>query len=259
MMMKFSAFFGLTAAAGLAAATVNVPREASPSCVSAINTILSSPEPGINCLAPGALNTIISEASKNATVEVLAGAIDHWLDEMCAVGFCSPETLEHVAANITAGCGTTFDGIALPSAIGLVTALKVDYPVIRDMMCLKNSNANKQYCMTELLSQSKVSLFDMTDPVVVVEELIFSAFNGDCNDCTRAAFGLSNALIPGLDGNALLTSMCGANFTASLSTTPPVGIIHSAVTFGFKNGARALALPAMATFVLSASVLFALL
>jgi hypothetical protein len=67
--------------------------------------------------------------------------------------------------------------------------------------------------MTELLSQSKVSLFDMTDPVVVVEELIFSAFNGDCNDCTRAAFGLSNALIPGLDGNALLTSMCGANFT----------------------------------------------
>jgi hypothetical protein len=38
-----------------------------------------------------------------------------------------------------------------------------------------------------------------------------------------------------------------------------VGIIHSAVTFEFKNGAGVLALPAMAIFVLSASVLFALL
>lgn len=62
--------------------------ESTSACATALDNIISSAEPGINCIAPGALNEVFSQARQNASLEVISGAIDAWLTEMCGVGFC---------------------------------------------------------------------------------------------------------------------------------------------------------------------------
>ncbi|KAJ6504562.1 hypothetical protein DFH09DRAFT_1101793 [Mycena vulgaris] len=69
----------------------------------------------------------------------------------------------------------------------------------------------------------------------LMEQLIFGAFNSDCNVCTKATVGLYNKLFPALNGTALVENLCGANFSATINTIH-VGISHSAVDVACGNG-----------------------
>ncbi|KAJ7506075.1 hypothetical protein B0H11DRAFT_1974726, partial [Mycena galericulata] len=143
----FKIFLGLTAAAGLAAAATSpissaavakpsaTPGESS--CSSAVNNILASSDPGIGCIAPHGLTQIYAQTQQNASVPVLTTAIDSWLTSMCSVGSCSEATLDHIAANVSAGCGSSFDETPLPNATALASTLYLSYFDVREMMCLQ--------------------------------------------------------------------------------------------------------------------------
>ncbi|KAJ7815642.1 hypothetical protein B0H14DRAFT_3745521 [Mycena olivaceomarginata] len=252
MMIKFSTVFGFAAAAGLAAAAaVNTPRTALFACASAIDGILSSPDPGINCLAPGALNAIVQTGSQNLSVEVVGGQIDHWLTQIAPI-------LEGIANNISAGCGSSFSNTPLPPALSLITTFKNDYPVIREMMCLQNTAANDKFCMTELLTQANLGSFKLAaDKPEVLAQLLTASFNLDCNECTKAAWTLAKTIAPSF-GTTPVDAVCGANFTATLNTTAK-GVTQLAVQKEFstsKNGVAALAIPTFTGFLL-ATLMFA--
>ncbi|KAJ6615088.1 hypothetical protein B0H10DRAFT_1950214 [Mycena sp. CBHHK59/15] len=131
-------------------------------------------------------------------------------------------TLAHVAGNITAGCRSQFGHISLGSVQNVVQSLQADYPIIREMMCLQNS------------SPSSISRFEFSDLVTIMEQLIFGAFNSDCNECTKAVFALYNQHIPGIDGTAYIENVCGTNFTANGTA---VGMSRAALNVLFCNGA----------------------
>ncbi|KAJ7171398.1 hypothetical protein C8R46DRAFT_1262841 [Mycena filopes] len=256
MLMKISTLFVLTAAAGLtAAAPTNTTTPAS--CAAAIDSILTSTQPGINCIAPAALSQLVRTAAGASDADAIRNQMDIWLDKMCGVGFCSNSTLEYIAGTISAGCTSGLGSLPIPAPLALVSTLKTDYPVVRQMMCLKNTQAQNEYCMSELLgAQAKLGNFASASADTAVSALIGQAFNLDCNECTKAAFSLGKTLDPTL-GVAALNNVCGANFTATLSTAAPVGILHTEVKTQF-NGAAALSVHTVG-YLLAASVLFVML
>ncbi|KAJ7118366.1 hypothetical protein C8R44DRAFT_790631 [Mycena epipterygia] len=217
MMMKFSVLFGLSAAADLAAAGA-VARQASPTtCSNTVSSILDSSDPGIDCLAPGGLEFIISLA-KSGQNDQLPVNVDLWLYDFCDVGACSNQTLGNVAGNISTACGSTFGNITLGNAADFATVLKNDYPVIRDMMCLANTaNDGFKFCMTQMFSGKVVTALQTTDPVQVITALVDQAFNSDCNECTKAAYQLFNPIFPQMNGTGLITQACGPAFAATLN------------------------------------------
>ncbi|KAJ7664211.1 hypothetical protein B0H17DRAFT_1211385 [Mycena rosella] len=227
--MKFG-FFGLTAAAGLTAVVaVSIPRAELTACSSAINSLLSSPDPEFQCIAPGSLNDIISVGSTNTSADVFGSAVDAWLTRACGVGACSSDTLSHISGNLTA-CG------ADPSFN--VT----EYSAFRELVCLKDTVANK-FCVTESFTQIGAANFTAATPEETIFVLVLglTPFGATCNECTKAQYQL--AVKAGNSDFQPLTQICGANFTATLNTTA-VGITQAAVNSEFKanskNGARAL-------------------
>jgi hypothetical protein len=52
----------------------------------------------------------------------------------------SNQTLESLASTVEAGCGSDLSGlpgISLPPGLSVVAALKQNYPVMRDLFCLR--------------------------------------------------------------------------------------------------------------------------
>jgi hypothetical protein len=180
---------------------------------------------------------------------------------MCGVGFCSDPTLDIISGNLTAGCNGTDSILGATGAIpsNFTADLKVYYPVVRDLMCLKNTGLNNKFCMTELLQQSGVDSFNAAavDPLLIIIGLVFDSFNLDCNECTKAATQIlqkASGIPFDTDG---VTDVCGANFTATLNNTP-VGITQTAVDTEFGNGVGALA-PTTALILFTVGVFFTLL
>ncbi|KAJ6512385.1 hypothetical protein DFH09DRAFT_1197328 [Mycena vulgaris] len=229
MMLK-SAFLCLAAAAGLAAAA-SVSRAAVSACGTAVNNILTATDPNLGCIAPAGIKAIISQAVPlaNGSFTVPTAAVDNWLTQMCGVGFCSPQTLQRVAATITGGCGTSFGTFVLPGAAQLVSILTTDYPVFRQMMCLRNSAVGNKFCMTEAFAQSAISDINLADPAGTVQSLISTAFNTDCNQCTKAAFQLVNKVMP--LGSDAITRSCGPAF-GDINASP-IGISQAAINVAF--------------------------
>ncbi|KAJ7503735.1 hypothetical protein B0H11DRAFT_1984123 [Mycena galericulata] len=271
----FKIFLGLTAAAGLAAAATSpissaavakpsvTPGESS--CSSAVNNILASSDPGIGCIAPHGLTQIYAQTQQNASVPVLTTAIDSWLTSMCSVGSCS------------AGCGSSFDETPLPNATALASTLYLSYFDVREMMCLQKyvtsfgfmctlptkiraacSTANKNtFCMTELLNAANIEAFDLSAPEKVIEQLVFAAFNLECNECTKAAFKIYSNTIPGINGTALLESKCGATFTSTLAADPASSINETATLKQFNvNGVSPFSAPTASVLILTTVALF---
>lgn len=148
---------------------LNSPRFApdefiSRSCSAAINNTLYSTDPGMFCLRTGPLTEIVKSATTHENLAPVARVdeIEGWLEFMCETGFCrcvavvissmrlvfftdinispSPQTLESIASTIEAGCGSDLSGlpgITLPQGLSVVTALKQNYPVVRDLLCLR--------------------------------------------------------------------------------------------------------------------------
>ncbi|KAJ6570878.1 hypothetical protein DFH09DRAFT_1079860 [Mycena vulgaris] len=268
MMMKLSVFFGLTVAAGLtAAATLSVPRGSPSACSSAFNGILSSPDPALQCLSPSGFNDIVTQASQKAS-EGLTLAIDSWLTDIDV-------TIAQVQPDITAGCGENFDQFQLP----FTTSIKTAYPVIREIMCLKDTSKD-HFCMTEIFNTTDLADLQVVDPVVLMQRLIAKALRPDCNQCAVAAFKLYNSVFSEVTGNDILQNACGGDFPSIVKINSPINVTQTAkgvpfvaatvnttgnstsgsVTDGKDKGSgAALGVPTVAALLLTLSAVFTFL
>ncbi|KAJ6512386.1 hypothetical protein DFH09DRAFT_1099973 [Mycena vulgaris] len=223
-MMKIT-FLGLTAAAGLTAvAAASMPR-------ADLSIFCPHRKLGINCIAPGAFNDVLSQVAKNASLDVVVASINNWLTGMCSVGF-------YVHPSVAAAQLIQSHGVQPP-----------DIGACRNEL-FGGLGANTKFCMTELLTKdSAITQLSLADPTVLLQDFTFGVFNLDCDECTKATFQLLATLSGGKSSTALITAVCGANFTATLNTTAPVGITHSAVNVELGNGAAVLA-PTAALLIL---------
>ncbi|KAJ7864651.1 hypothetical protein B0H13DRAFT_1637607, partial [Mycena leptocephala] len=144
--------------------------------------------------------------------------LNGWLGFMCGTGSCSNQTLESLASTVEAGCGSDLSGlpgISLPPGLSVVAALKQNYPVMRDLFCLRNTARSNQFCMTELLADNRTADLYNADPAAMVGKLVDLALNNlDCNECTKAAYSIAKTIQPSL-GTDNITLACGANFTGA--------------------------------------------
>ncbi|KAJ7160497.1 hypothetical protein B0H12DRAFT_1246973 [Mycena haematopus] len=125
-MSKFTSFVLSIAIAVAAVAAASIPRDATLStCGQAVEGLLSSGDPGIQCLAPAGLTSFLSLSSRNASVADVKGAVDGWLTDFCGVGSCSADTLTHIGNNITAGCSDVGDFNT------------TNFEALRGLLCLK--------------------------------------------------------------------------------------------------------------------------
>ncbi|KAJ7201778.1 hypothetical protein B0H12DRAFT_1163189 [Mycena haematopus] len=264
MMPKFTSFVLSIAIAVMAVAAASIPRDATLStCGQAVEGLLSSGDPGIQCLAPAGLTSFLSLSSRNASVADVKGAVDGWLTDFCGVGSCrcvhnpviglgfratreladwvlvtgSADTLTHIGNNITAGCGDVGDFNT------------TNFEALRGLLCLKDTTANS-FCTTEsLLSNGTVSTFAPPEDLMLGLLLASSTLGATCNECTKAQY--QQGLKTGDSDTEVLTEICGANFTATLNSTA-VGIEEVTTP---KNGARALA-PTVTLLIITLSGLF---
>ncbi|KAJ7114251.1 hypothetical protein C8R44DRAFT_881119 [Mycena epipterygia] len=211
------------------------------------------------CLRTGPLTEIVKSATTHERLAPVARVdeIEGWLEFMCEMGFCSPQTLESIASTIEAGCGSDLSGlpgITLPQGLSMVTALKQNYPIVRDLLCLRNTAQGNKFCMTELIVDNRTQDLYNADPTAMVGKLVGRALNNlDCNECTKAAYGIAKSIQPNL-GTGDIDVACGANFTATLNTTA-VGINHTALAVELMpNGVMGLVVPSR--FLLSLTMLF---
>ncbi|KAJ6556857.1 hypothetical protein DFH09DRAFT_1317791 [Mycena vulgaris] len=116
--------------------------------------------------------------------------------------------------------------------------------------------------MKEPLTSGKLTQFHGADPIFLMEQLIFGAFNSDCNVCTKAAVGLYNKLFLALNGTASVGNLhqltANADATSVTINTIHVGISHSAVDVAFGNGVGVPAFPTVSTILLTVLVFMTL-
>ncbi|KAJ7686918.1 hypothetical protein B0H17DRAFT_702669 [Mycena rosella] len=165
--------------------------------------------------------------------------------QMCGAGSCSADTISHISGNVTAGCGAD-------EAFNVT-----DYSALRDMMCLKDTVANK-FCVTESVKPDNTTGINGSSPEDTILGLFLSAsfLGATCTECTKAQYQLQVKF--GSSNFQPINDICGANFTANLNSTV-VGVTQAAVNSDFKakNGAGKLA--PTASLLLAVFGLFALL
>jgi len=251
--MKPSSLFAFAAAAGLASA-----QSISSDCSNALKGILASPDAA--CLNPSALLTIFVGSDQS-----VPDTINAWLTGLCSQGSCSNDVLAEVVNNVTSGCAGDFSG----AANSITQMVQTAYPVVRNIMCLKDDNSN-QLCVTETLNdvqnvvgQLTLSNFDISSLVEQVQNVVSNAANLACTNCVKAAVGLASQLttqFPEIDQG--LDAICGANFAEGSDAS---GVSQTALNGEFTakkpNSALALSMNKLAggflLFVLSAFTLFA--
>ncbi|KAJ7278489.1 hypothetical protein C8J57DRAFT_1577114 [Mycena rebaudengoi] len=215
-----------------------------PTCLAAINSILTSTDPNLNCLNRRGLSNVFSQSIKNLPPSELITPVNQWLDGFCGSGFCrhvhilllliefllkfyrrSNSTLEAVSRTLTDGCGPTISEITLGPAAAVASTVVTGFPIVRKMMCLKNEATNK-YCMTDNLQLNNRTL--ITDNAIAAEQLLFGAFNQGCTSCGKAAFGLYNQHLE-VDGKRLFDSVCGVGFVDNSTSPVQPGVKQTAV------------------------------
>ncbi|KAJ7919574.1 hypothetical protein B0H13DRAFT_1988350 [Mycena leptocephala] len=243
-MMNF-VFFTLTAAAALTAVSAaSIPRD--DSCGSSLESLVTSSDPGLNCLAPTALKDVFALGTKkNASVDDVKNTVSTWLTDFCGVGTCSADTVNKISTSVNASCSVdTFN--------------TTDFAGLRESLCLKDTVANT-FCTVESLSQGSTDTnsTDTASPgeVMLAIFLASSTLFSPCNECAKAQYQLG--VKAGNTDFQVLNDRCGANFTATLNSTV-VGVAQTAVTTEFKNAAGPLA-PTAGMLLIAMSGLFALL
>jgi len=237
-------FFTLTAAAALTAVSAaSIPRD--DSCGSSLESLVTSSDPGLNCLAPTALKDVFALGTKNASADVIKSTVTTWLTDFCGVGTCSSDTVNKISTSVNASCSVeTFNA--------------TEFASLRESLCLKDTVANT-FCTVESFSQDSTDT-NSTDPaspgeIMLAIFLASSTLFSPCNECAKAQYQLG--VKTGNTDFQILNDRCGANFTATLNSTV-VGVAQTAVTTEFKNAASPLA-PTAGMLLLVMSGLFALL
>ncbi|KAJ6555673.1 hypothetical protein DFH09DRAFT_1084844 [Mycena vulgaris] len=207
--------------------------------LTAVESLLSSSDPGLQCLAPSALNNFLSlRNTPNVTADVVKNTVDQWATAFCGVGSCSSDTISRIVSNVTAACGSVGDASKIDASTSLPTT------------------ANK-FCISESIKPAGIS---GAAPELMLLGLILAS--GDtgatCNDCTKARYQLK--VQAGDSSTDTISGICGADFTATLNSTV-AGVSQVAVggeVKSTKNGAGTLALPA-GLLLVAVSGLFGLL
>jgi len=227
----------LTIAALIAGAGFVSAQSISIQCQTAVQSILASPD--AQCLNPSALVSIFLQ---NSSTSVIA-PVNTWLVGLCARGACSNATLAAVTTNVTTGCSVELSslGLGTDDPTSLITGIQEAYPVVRQIICLKDTSAN-QLCPTEILTDIQNSFGTLS--ITGIETLVGSYIAGNatvpkdatCSDCTKESFNLINQNFPGLIPSGTsnnLSAECGSSFingsspsditeTASTSISSPV-------------------------------------
>jgi hypothetical protein len=134
--------------------------------------------------------------------------------------------------------------------------------------------------MTELIADNRTQDLYNADPAAMVGKLMDLALNNlDCNECTKAAYGITKSIKPNF-GTGDIDAACGANFTGAANTpsiqiftglieysaltatlnTTAVGINHTALAVEFtSNGVMGLAMPSLSLLPLTMFFVFAVL
>ncbi|KAJ6537687.1 hypothetical protein B0H19DRAFT_1270106 [Mycena capillaripes] len=236
-MMTKSTFFFLAAVA-----TASLPRATS-TCSSAVQAILASPDAA--CVNPTGLKAYLNLASQNVTVDRAKSTVETWLTSYCALSSCSSATVDRVAKNISASCGSD------PSI------LIAGYSFTRQMLCFKDTTAGK-FCLTESIKSAGIA--GAAPDLMILDLIVASGSRGStCNECTKARYQLTVQAGIGSTTTSI-GAICGANFVSTLNSTV-VGVTQAVIDDSANaNGALARALNSgTGVLVLAMSGLFALL
>ncbi|KAJ7780538.1 hypothetical protein DFH07DRAFT_792631 [Mycena maculata] len=260
--MKASTLFTFAATAGLAAAQTTIPG-LSTACSNSLTGLLSSPEAA--CLKPSSLLSFFV-----GTNQSIPDTVNKWLSGLCSTGFCSNETLAAIVSNVTTGCSSDLGSVGadVGASVATVTQLVQEvYPTVRNVMCLKD-DASNQLCVTETLSNiedivGKLSFSDLNLATLTsdFQNVVASASNLACTNCTKAAFTLISPLTSQFpEAQTGIDALCGANFIdGSSPDTVSQTAVNQAFTSTKSNGALVVTTSKMAgavmVFLLSAFTL----
>ncbi|CAK5265797.1 unnamed protein product [Mycena citricolor] len=149
--------------------------------------------------------------------------VNNWLGGLCAVGTCSNASLASVAATVTSGCASDLSAFNVSVGAGLQQTItqivQQVYPTARSIMCLKD-NASSKFCATEMLSSietltGKLSASSLNLQTILsdFQNLVASAANLACTNCTKAAFSLAAPLTAQFpQASSAIDTLCGAGF-----------------------------------------------
>lgn len=209
--------------------TFSIAQGLSAACIGAIVGITTDPA-AVACLNPGPLTTLFLNPGNTSIV----GPINSWLTGLCAAAPCSNDTLSAIVKNITTGCQLELSvlGPNRPSDDQLVTVVQKAYPIVREVVCLKDNNDNGTNCITQTLKNIE-SFVGVPLTINKVVEIVGTKGpfppNVTCTNCVKQAFNIVNQKAPGMTGGATdaLELQCGDSFVDG--QTPP-GITDSAST-----------------------------
>jgi len=251
--MKPSTLIAFAAAAGLASA-----QSISSACTDALQGVLGSPDAA--CLNPSALLTIFV-----GTDQSIPDTINNWLTGLCSQGACSDDVLAEVVNDITTGCASELGSDGAGSIAQMVQAA---YPLMRNIMCLKDTDSN-QLCVTETLNNvqqvvGQLTLSNLTISTLeeAAQKVLSNGAKLACTSCTKAAFGMASQLTAQFpEATNELDQICGPNFVDGSTDGTTQTAVSGVFTASKPNSALALSMNKLAGgflfFVLSAFTLFA--
>ncbi|KAI0266865.1 hypothetical protein BC834DRAFT_873923 [Gloeopeniophorella convolvens] len=166
----------------------------------------------------------------------LVAPIGAWLSGFCSKDPCSNQTLATFVTNITEGCSSDLAplGISSDADASIIPSVQELYPLVRQIACLKDDNAN-QLCIVEELYDLQnatgtlsfngiVSLI----PKVLTGDTSFLPQNATCSSCNKVAYNIIATQSPQAidsNSNSTVSKTCGADF---LNGQQPSGISQTA-------------------------------
>ncbi|KAI9437738.1 hypothetical protein H4582DRAFT_297466 [Lactarius indigo] len=213
--------------------------DVSAQCQSSLINIASSTEG--QCLNSAGIAPIFFAGSNTS----LIGPFQSWLTGLCSKDPCTNQTLATLVANITQGCSSDLSSLSINNSnISSITAsVQEYYPVVRQIACLKDNNANQLCLIEELYDVQNVTGTLITDnvfslfPKLIAEGLPALGLpqNVTCNNCTKEAYNIIITQTPqaiASDENSTLSKQCGADF---LDGKTPAGISQTAAGSDLSN------------------------
>jgi len=192
-------------------------------CQSALEEIVVSPE--AQCLNPAGLVPIFLADPSTS----LIGPIQTWLTGLCSEGPCTNQALATLVADIFQGCSSDLSSLGITSTdvTSFTASVEEFYPVVRQIACLEDNNAN-ELCIIEELNGIQTVTGTLTIPKLMNGLVLNLPQNVTCNSCTKEAYNIIITDIPQVitsDDNSTLSNQCGAAF---IDGSTPAGISETA-------------------------------
>ncbi|KAG8786278.1 hypothetical protein FRC12_016750 [Ceratobasidium sp. 428] len=194
----------------------------SPSCQKALNDAINGP--GMACLD---LRGPVDFLETQGINESLIPPVNSWLSSICSQPACTNATIDAVVSTITSGCRADLaqDNVTDAEVGTVVGYIKTYYAVAREVVCLKDSNASNQFCITDTLKRFE----DQTGAPLTPNSLVNlrrSGFtlnsvmtkNVICTDCIKAMWNILKPHISSDDRaetESDIDGTCGSGFANS--------------------------------------------